>query len=896
MFRVDVFLGEKTPSSPPLYACLATATADSSSGSRGGCLFTVGRKKATILLEKDKSVSRDHLHVLLLSNDANHHRPVTTESSANDEATTLAEAAGVAQSQAEKDACAQSKDNMTLLVSNKGKFGSAVLALAAPNNDDDENDNQKQNKTGDTEESKPSKEASDSETDAGSDTEDESQKKEPLAVAPGELPALDGMKWFDVTKEISANLTTKHKYTILKPEKLMANEDFLVPGSATTILIQCGQTGSLLCLTKLELQICCYKWGKTDEQKEAERMHAVGATLVSKNLEQFLLQAPAIQKNASEICGVSMNLPEIKNSSSDNSAQEEKDSVLPPLVYMVTPKGRAIEITGKQLAAWTLGIPAVTTEYLEAIIQRKTPQDPWPQLEEFDPPFESSMADAGLDGDFWKKKSPTSDQLWKNCTFVNVDNKLKEVELVVKAAGGEVIQVYSVNDEDVSKQIQALMNDPKKKAGLFALKSKSRKKIVTWIKKQDIPHIQYKEITFALCRQEPLKDADGRVIGQGSSETENSGVEAEAKAHDTAESPRATTKTQNSRDSKDPKRKRGKLEFDDEEAEHQDQSQAKRSRTSPKRGSEREKVSPESLDDSLELQTSRTGSSRKGRKTMPDEEEEDERHEKSQTKLSHGGRESQSRSQRPADILPSVQEEYSMELNDTAASKEADVKTDSRKRQRDGGRDELEYSMELNDTAASEEADVEPESRKRQRDGGRNELPAPKKKVVASRIEKPLEGKGTARLETTADGWLIAAPKDASRRQAYIRPREEMFAGCEDVKPPEVAETVVCTGLVQRKYDPKRNSLAAIGRKSKGVKDFKKFRKNSIIKAPPRKARIALQSVLPQEMERQRELDQQQSAIDEYQKELDELFYGGGGTRQSRITKKATTTRKRRNV
>ena len=129
---------------------------------------------------------------------------------------------------------------VALLVKNFGKFGTVALALA-PSSVDKEAVEKQQEMTGNN-----------SETDGGSDTEDESQKKDSKPSDGFSLPTSAGVVWYEKTQEIAKKLFQDKKHKVVAVEKLDGKQSKAIPGNATTIIIQCGQLGSLLVLSKMD--------------------------------------------------------------------------------------------------------------------------------------------------------------------------------------------------------------------------------------------------------------------------------------------------------------------------------------------------------------------------------------------------------------------------------------------------------------------------------------------------------------------------------------------------------------------------------------------------------------------------------------------------------------------
>ncbi|KAL7491949.1 hypothetical protein ACHAWT_004673 [Skeletonema menzelii] len=148
-------------------------------------------------------------------------------------------------------------------------------------------------------------------------------------------------------------------------------------------------------------------------------------------------------------------------------------------------------------------------------------------------------------------------------------------------------------------------------------------------------------------------------------------------------------------------------------------------------------------------------------------------------------------------------------------------------------------------------------------------------------------------LPTTSDGWFVAAPKS---RKAYRKAIDEIVAE----NPLVAAETQRVSGLIVRAY-VKPAATTRPGRSTRRGKDFKRFRKNHVIRgfssSEPNYAdfnssshnatlpTISLISVLPKESERQRQLEMQQQELEREQEIADNLFNdtgGGGGGKRGR--------------
>lgn len=133
-------------------------------------------------------------------------------------------------------------------------------------------------------------------------------------------------------------------------------------------------------------------------------------------------------------------------------------------------------------------------------------------------------------------------------------------------------------------------------------------------------------------------------------------------------------------------------------------------------------------------------------------------------------------------------------------------------------------------------------------------------------------------LAMTEDGWYVAAPV---ARKNYRKKIEDAEYDKEE-NPRHAAKTARVKGLIVREYIPPAPKTT--NRRTNGKKDFKRFRKNHVIRgftsfnADPRKisGKIRLVSVLPKESERQKELEMKQQELDREQAYADALFNDGG--------------------
>jgi hypothetical protein len=121
-------------------------------------------------------------------------------------------------------------------------------------------------------------------------------------------------------------------------------------------------------------------------------------------------------------------------------------------------------------------------------------------------------------------------------------------------------------------------------------------------------------------------------------------------------------------------------------------------------------------------------------------------------------------------------------------------------------------------------------------------------------------------LPKTTDGWMVAAPRD---RTAFLATEAEILDSLEDPDnlPPK-AETVVLPGLI---IENVAKAPRIQPQKQGTVKDFRGFRKNPIIRVG-NVACIQLRAVLPRESDRQMELQDEQALLEANMREADLLF------------------------
>ena len=153
--------------------------------------------------------------------------------------------------------------------------------------------------------------------------------------------------------------------------------------------------------------------------------------------------------------------------------------------------------------------------------------------------------------------------------------------------------------------------------------------------------------------------------------------------------------------------------------------------------------------------------------------------------------------------------------------------------------------------------------------------------------EKPNKRQRKKKLKETSDGWMCAAPQGEARTK-FKRSRAEL-SEIGEITLSNPAETEFKSNLVVRtKKDIQRmkeaNENAVTPATLGGVKNFKRFKKNSIIPGAKMHSisEVRLISVLPKESERLKELQARQSELEREQRAADSLFTGEDGARKGK--------------
>jgi hypothetical protein len=265
--------------------------------------------------------------------------------------------------------------------------------------------------------------------------ETEDENDKPNAAAPPLSP---------VTVTLASSSATLEK---LEPKSPLVLSEF-----KERVLIQCGQNGSTLVIRRIPLRLAWSRLDNSTKQLWTKRLPALGATSLT-------------------------------------AAHES-------MTHLVT---NEIIPNAKHLAAWYLQKPMVTTEYLQALWDRRSPTDPMPK--------ETDVEPTGDKAEFWKA-TPNS-KLWSGCMFLCLLQD--DMECLCRATGADVVPLYDLSEKDALQRIKELKNP----SNAFYVSTAFAKvaRYVRHLQKEHIPCVTQRIIASCVAKQLPLKDNEGNAIG-----------------------------------------------------------------------------------------------------------------------------------------------------------------------------------------------------------------------------------------------------------------------------------------------------------------------------------------------------------------------------------------------
>lgn len=496
----------------PLYTCLATSASNDQdgdgAGSNNGRLLVVGRKQGDIVLKKDKSVSREHCVLKCISTNEAHRRPIEDDSN-NDNGNKKKSSTGCAIEPSSKDeiqACENSTDDgMCIVLENFAKFGTFVVM--------------RREKSGGNGDSDSENDDGDSST-GGDETEEEgklSQKKP--------LQQNSGVALSDVTKQLIGGLDREsdHYLKRLEPKEscvlTMLNTQTVRTAtnneSGNRVIIQCGQNGSTLIITRIPLRIAFSRLDKKTNAFWNERLFSIGA------------------------CTYDYHQKKENDNNSDKRKKMTKSKAATTANVRVDTKTTSHIVTkeqspvAKQLLGWCYQIPIVSAQFLQAMIERSIPNDPLPIPEKYRPDnYQTLQTDKkskqkqksqrcgsvivpNLTNSFWKVIP--NPKLWAGLVLLSTSQTHVEMEQLVQAAGCTVIQLHAHRtnkevDNDIKYFLEKQEENPTKHS-LFTINA--RNKIIDKLKKHSdaISFVAQKSIAKYLCDQKALVDSLGNSLG-----------------------------------------------------------------------------------------------------------------------------------------------------------------------------------------------------------------------------------------------------------------------------------------------------------------------------------------------------------------------------------------------
>lgn len=558
----------------------------------------------------------------------------------------------------------------------------------------------------------------------------------------------------------------------------------VLPEFKKRVLIQCGRNGSTLLIRRIPLTLAWSGLDKSTKDLWTKRLPALGASIL----------------------------------------QNAHDS----MTHLVSNERVS---TGKHLAAWYMNKPAVTTEYLQALWDRKSPTAVMPKE------IDCQLTIGGNEA-FWKKKPKTN--LLSGCTYLCLLHD--DMKALVQAAGATIVPLYEMSEKDAINHIKDM---DMTHAFYIATAVAKMKKVVSYLKRHDVAHVTQKALGQAVAKFLRLEDQHGNTIGP------EEVLEEQAAPSQEEEREQPSLSEESKETSGKSLEQMGVDESVGESSKkrtHENSQEPIEEEASTKTAGSRKKRSKEGPRE----EPSEEEPPKQRRKTPRKPAEEDISAETSSTRKKR----SKDSSKEPEELEPPKQcRKMSME----AAEEKDSSETGSRKkRSKESLQEEKpaeeEPPKQRHKTSKELEPIVEEKSREEEKEDepGWNPGDEPKK------------------LQVSSDGWFVAAPS-GKKRKAYVR---EIAVGDHE-SPPPTAATAESSKLVvgARKTTFAMNARAtSMGRC--GGKNFKKFHKNTVTKGSV--SRIQLRSVLPEESEAERQLDERERALEEEQRVADALFRDPG--------------------
>jgi hypothetical protein len=667
------------------------------------------------------------------------------------------------QNDKEIEACETYPHNMCLVLENAGKGGSYV-AIPKIKTDHDKMDDDDDNKNN-------GNATSDDETDDEGISQ-KSLKKKSQGGGSGGGGAVD-----DALPPLSA-ATCQHwnDHESVQLHKLDADESYILDFTNTnnntnnTIMIQCGRSESTFRITKMDWNISFSRIPTATMNTLRQQLPLIGAAAVA----------------------VPDDLPDASTT------------------HLITSE----RIAGaKQLIAWCYQIPLTSPAFVQALLDRKTAADPWPDPVDYPVP-------PGDRQSFWD--TTPDPKLLADYHFFSIE--LNELERLAVAAGAKLVTCYQTEkqeqttDYDPLAKAQEILDQP----GVVAFALVSRKKLAKQLQQlSPIVHmVTAKQLASSISQQAcPLVDSKGKLIVVAI----RPAAAAEQQPTPVEEPIKKTTRS--------------------------------------RKPSVQEDVKPEP--ESPPVVESKQASRSKRR--LRDESSEPKQESSCATIETE-----------TATQLPPPKKKSKVEVEPARSKVVQDAETSFPMADNNNNDEEEKPEMNLKSATGTSKLSTIPEPEQEsslsfEQDSSLfvEKKPTPLARPGTKYDEAPLGAKD-------ADGWFVAAPKDDDHRKEIRKRAAKLMAqenGGIAFLPP--ADTATVTLSVEQQQPRTRTTTtttsSSVRSSTTTGPNFKKFRKNSIRK-PGSQARIALRHVLPKESQKQKALEVQHQALEEERRIADELF------------------------
>lgn len=585
--------------------------------------------------------------------------------------------------------------------------------------------------------------------------------------------------------------------------------------------------------------------------------------------------------------------------------------------------------TAKSIAAWCLKKHIVDPNYVfKGLAERKTFWDPMPKESDYSPEAgrdimttEAAKAENIGKGPFMGRRDPLKG-------FVVISIAPGETEALVMAAGGTVYRAYDLDDDAFNSgtwldEVEAAQKKPihtHRSSGasaggtvvLIETSSKKVKKRRDFLRTRNIHAVAQKEFANSINEMKAVLNTTGGEVVQGRENMPSSSFRLPWGSG----SDDAQTKATNPEEAQavpSPEESEAARLSTIQEVSREDESRNESSERPPAVDAEKAEKPPPKEPEPAKEREAEPEAEPMAEESLAEEDAA------ARGKRKRGGASSKDQGADADDKEAAEEPQKATKRTKTDRSSKEDDKPKD-----DQEDDEVVAANNQDDDIPPTEEGTTRSKRKRDEEESAGaeavtEAPAdrPKKKRIGRKASKGHDDENQERIvkatsnpnerrkplpKAKKTGWLSAAPKDANERAKYKSTKADL----DDIDatfPSEAAITVKKTGLVVRsneEYQERRAQIMAArgrgprvvtGRDGKPVKDFKRFRKNTVIRGST--GDIRFRSVLPKESERQRQLQQLERELADNTREADALFYGEEAGSITSFFGKSTTKKKK---